>query len=482
MEKQLLKEKILKAVGLNEEHIEQVFKIFLSRLSEVLNVSQTIRMEDIGYFQLRAEPVSRLERDQSNKSKNILLYKAIQSDDQRDEKNLYLTLEIESDEIEPSGFNESVFSLSVDKPSTIFDSDDDSTAGRTGEALKESIKDNINEIIAAGVILEGYELLDKGAAETHNIDESHELTSEILENDIIKQKEELLSQTDESTESVEDESQTTNEEIPQSNWEKEPDHIEDEKIIDPELEKELDSKAESQYQNPFDELNDLINKEKESVEDEKVNNQTIYNETKSSFHSDDRGSKRLIYLAFAAIFVILLIAIIYFTSGTSEPPTRVQSYVEKDNNVTTDQTEKPIGQIDTNAVDSSAAIETSKEDTLLKGEETKTIQQKEQQPVKKEVVSEVKKTEYTGLYRDIERDISITDRIYYDGVKYSVQISSWKSKTIAEHEVNKLKKKGFDAFIYQIYLKSKDGTWNRVRIGYFNSKQEAAQFLKQNKL
>ncbi|MCK5457605.1 MAG: SPOR domain-containing protein, partial [Melioribacteraceae bacterium] len=119
-------------------------------------------------------------------------------------------------------------------------------------------------------------------------------------------------------------------------------------------------------------------------------------------------------------------------------------------------------------------IETSNEVTLLK-EEAK-------EPVKKASPKQVVKTNYSGLYREIANDVSITNRIYFDSKKYTVQISSWKSKTIAEHEVKKLKKLGFDAFIYKVYIKSKDATYNRVRIGYFDSKNEAAQFLKRNKL
>ncbi len=77
---------------------------------------------------------------------------------------------------------------------------------------------------------------------------------------------------------------------------------------------------------------------------------------------------------------------------------------------------------------------------------------------------------------------TITNRIYFDGERYMVQSSSWKSKTIAEREVSKLRKRGFDAFIYKVYIPAKGSTWNRVRIGYFNSRNEAEEFLKKNKI
>jgi len=95
---------------------------------------------------------------------------------------------------------------------------------------------------------------------------------------------------------------------------------------------------------------------------------------------------------------------------------------------------------------------------------------------------ETKQTNNLGLYREIPNDKSVTDRIYFNDGKYTVQASSWKSASIAEREVQKLKKRGFDAFIVKVFLKSKGSTWNRVRIGYFNSKLEAEEFLRKNKI
>ena len=120
-----------------------------------------------------------------------------------------------------------------------------------------------------------------------------------------------------------------------------------------------------------------------------------------------------------------------------------------------------------------ALQKTTEEIALLKEEPKKEVDKPK--PVKNN------RSTYTGLYRNIPNDISITDRIYFDGEKYSVQMSSWKSKSFAEHEVSKYRKMGHDAFVFSKYIPSKESTWNRVRIGYFNSKQEAEAFLKKNK-
>jgi cell division protein FtsN len=87
----------------------------------------------------------------------------------------------------------------------------------------------------------------------------------------------------------------------------------------------------------------------------------------------------------------------------------------------------------------------------------------------------------TGLYRKVSTDVQAANQIYYDGEVYSVQVSSWRSATIAEREVERLKNAGHDAFIYQVFLESKGSTWNRVRIGYFDTLENAEDFLVKNK-
>lgn len=106
-------------------------------------------------------------------------------------------------------------------------------------------------------------------------------------------------------------------------------------------------------------------------------------------------------------------------------------------------------------------------------------------PVVEPTVQEPAKVEEitpSGLYRDIPNDRAIRDQIYFDGSNYTIQVSSWKTSSIAEQEVERLRAKNFDAFIFKVYLESKGSTWHRVRIGYFNSVEEAAEFKLKNKL
>lgn len=60
-----------------------------------------------------------------------------------------------------------------------------------------------------------------------------------------------------------------------------------------------------------------------------------------------------------------------------------------------------------------------------------------------------------------------------------VQVSSWKSKTIAISEVNKYLKAGYTAFAEKAEITGM-GLYYRVRVGYFNSLDEAKKFANGN--
>ena len=60
--------------------------------------------------------------------------------------------------------------------------------------------------------------------------------------------------------------------------------------------------------------------------------------------------------------------------------------------------------------------------------------------------------------------------IYTDGKFYSYQVSSWRTNSKAQSEVNRLRERGFNAFVVEAKnIPDLEGTWYRVRIGYFHS-------------
>lgn len=60
--------------------------------------------------------------------------------------------------------------------------------------------------------------------------------------------------------------------------------------------------------------------------------------------------------------------------------------------------------------------------------------------------------------------------------KYTVQVASFQKRTDAVSLVNKLKKKGYPAYILSAKVGKK--TWFRVRVGEYNSKSIAVRMLK----
>lgn len=84
------------------------------------------------------------------------------------------------------------------------------------------------------------------------------------------------------------------------------------------------------------------------------------------------------------------------------------------------------------------------------------------------------------LYRQIPNENQLSNLVFYDGSKYNVQMSSHKSSDAAEAVARKIRNLGYDAFIVETYLPALNGTWFRVRVGFFDSKEEAEKFRKDN--
>ncbi len=77
---------------------------------------------------------------------------------------------------------------------------------------------------------------------------------------------------------------------------------------------------------------------------------------------------------------------------------------------------------------------------------------------------------------DASKERMLNNSIFTDGSVYCIQVSSWRNKSKAESEANKLKNKGHESFVTQAEIPSKGGTWYRVRVGYFNSLKEAENY------
>lgn len=92
------------------------------------------------------------------------------------------------------------------------------------------------------------------------------------------------------------------------------------------------------------------------------------------------------------------------------------------------------------------------------------------------------KPENQSLYKTVTTDTKVSNRVFYDGKNYFLQVSSWPNRIRAEEEVNRLRALGFNAFIIEANLPQKGGIWYRVRVGPFKTEKETDEFLKKNNL
>ncbi len=70
-------------------------------------------------------------------------------------------------------------------------------------------------------------------------------------------------------------------------------------------------------------------------------------------------------------------------------------------------------------------------------------------------------------------------QIVMEDGKYTVQVSSWQTRRRAEEDAERYAAKGFNAYVQQAYIPSKEGTWYRVRVGRFATQHDAEQMASQ---
>ncbi len=63
-----------------------------------------------------------------------------------------------------------------------------------------------------------------------------------------------------------------------------------------------------------------------------------------------------------------------------------------------------------------------------------------------------------------------------DEGNYTVQVSSWRTRTYADRDARRFTNYGYEAYIQKVDLADRNETWFRVRIGRFTTMQRGAQF------
>jgi len=497
MNKKELIKKFSDLLKIPEEKQELAFEIFLRELSDKLVGNQALRISSLGVFQVKREPVPREERKISGEVKNFLLFSPVTSEEDN-KQTIYLQFEIPDYTRDTFEYTDDIFSLSEDKPLAPIKQVESETE-KKGTTIFEKINGLLNEseivndldilsIVYSKSKTEDYssgeKAVEKSVEESRKEEEKDKkITDETIE--IFKEAEEELK-----TPGVEEEISVTEEAIPDEPENKDVSEIEKPEapdIIEEEaVEKVEESKAEEEKkapqevieeteEDPFKEVEETINEVTEEpspvpdetldkiVQTQELKTNVVDNEEKPPLKNEKENepekkkkNKKLIYYS-VTLVVIILIYFLFFTKGSK---TNKKLSVKK----TVDTTKVAVAK---------KPIIVAKKDTA---------RQIVPENIKPEESTKITPglAKNKQLYRVVRKERKITNRVFYDGKEYMVQISSWRNPKFAEREVKRLRKKGLDAFIVKAYIKKFKKVFNRVRIGGFKNKKEAIAFSKKN--
>ncbi|PKL82329.1 MAG: hypothetical protein CVV24_10580 [Ignavibacteriae bacterium HGW-Ignavibacteriae-3] len=238
------------------------------------------------------------------------------------------------------------------------------------------------------------------------------------------------------------------------------------------------------------------------IDDSALKTRSTLFSTEEEINENEKSSysrKMFIIFAGAVVLIAVIVALIlFFENRSSQNSEQLNAAKRSDSNVASDSTPNEFA-VQSQPAGNNSAIpgldefnefpRTSESPVPIKDATDRQILE----TIKKEAakLETSKKTEgiQSGnqnrsqtppAVRSVAAETKISDRVFYDGKSYSLQISSWPTRSRADVEMNRLRGLGFNAVIVEANLPQKGGTWYRVRVGPFKSEQEANDFLRKN--
>lgn len=229
-----LKKRIIDFLGIETADSELAYKLFVQRITEELGSNDAIKIDGLGVFQLKKDPLPRAERSVdssgSAKIKESLIYSPPLDDLTIRSKSLFVTIPINKSEKDNTQFDESIFSLSIHQPLIPLGS---SNIGSDFVDRKKIIQEKINSKVADGYRLKDFDIWTDYLNE-NPVNRKPEKIEKVGGIDEELPKEEPKGETNETLEEKEPVNQSDKNEGVVS--------IEDIKGIDPETEEESDPK------------------------------------------------------------------------------------------------------------------------------------------------------------------------------------------------------------------------------------------------
>jgi cell division septation protein DedD/nucleoid DNA-binding protein len=254
--------------------------------------------------------------------------------------------------------------------------------------------------------------------------------------------------------------------------------------IDNPIEDEVSKENVEEDKNEFKDV--VKNVSEENIELEKVVEQ------KAEYYEAEKKRNLVPFIVFPLIIILVSVALYWYLEFYKKNETTVKAkqivlksdnakivarsfdfpitypYLPKVNETTISETVAP--KIEEQNVTENK-IEAPK-DELKKPEEKKTEKEIPKQKVI-ESKEPVKSVLPTG------KSLNVGNNIYKYGDQFVVQVASFRAISISENEAGKYRNKGYTAFVETVEIPER-GTWYRVKVGNFSTKDEALDFIKKN--
>jgi len=202
----------------------------------------------------------------------------------------------------------------------------------------------------------------------------------------------------------------------------------------------------------------------------KEENENIPEEENNYIPEEEDNSKRNIILVGFLIIIVLLAAYILFFHGFG--------IIKKK------ELQPPAVKSDSSMVQKQDTSGSGFKPQLLpetKDKQSAPVDSKAKQQPQEDKTQKLKESQAGDLMKEMKNDSKVGSNIFTDGKTFYVQMSSWKNIGKAEQEVKKLRAKGEKAFMVKAYIEEFKGTWYRVRVGDFKSREEAEAYSKKHR-
>jgi len=146
-----LQKKIAEVLGVSSSEKELAFEIFILKVCEILTEDVTLKVQRIGFFQLKKNVDAKT---------CTLLFIPLSEDLYRESKNLFLTIPLPSHYHKEKELDPDVFSIGVGKPILPLSGNDATDTETSYAILRKSIEERVNEILASSDQLPNFNIWD----------------------------------------------------------------------------------------------------------------------------------------------------------------------------------------------------------------------------------------------------------------------------------------------------------------------------------